>query len=136
MSIKNLKQKIFYIIIVGMSIFLLFFVITCSWIGHEVKTQCQSAKNEYGGDCTKALTTLLNNEKRGFRSRNDAIWTLGQLGDRQALPVLQSYYTGIIPSREPLDKTISQYELKKAIALTSGGFNISAIIWRIGYAEK
>jgi len=61
---------------------------------------------------------------------------LGQLGDNRTLPVLQSYYTGDIPEREPLDKTISQYELKKAINLTSGGFNMSAIIWRVGYEAK
>jgi len=55
---------------------------------------------------------------------------LGQLGDSRALPVLQGYYTGNIPSKESLDKTISQYELEKAIKLTSGGFNVTAIFWR------
>jgi hypothetical protein len=131
-----MKQKIIYIIVVGISIFLLFFVITCSWIGYEVKNQCQSAKGEYGGDCIKALISLLNDEKKGFRDRNDAVWALGQLGDSRALPILKSYYTGIIPSREPLNKTISQYELKKAKNLTSGGFNMSAIIWRNGIINK
>jgi len=54
------------------------------------------------------------------------------LGDSRALPTLQKYYTGNIPNREPLDGVISQYELKKAINLTSGGVNLTAIFWRYG----
>jgi len=130
MKIKNIKQKLFYVVVIGISIFLLFFFIACSWIGYEAKTQCQNAKREYGGDCVESLVSLLKDKKNNFRSRNDAIWTLGQIGDERALPVLQSFYTGNIPDREPLDKTISQYELKKAIELASGGTNITAFIWR------
>lgn len=136
MKFKNIKEKIFYLMAIGASIFLLFFVICCTWIGYEVKTQCQDAQREYGGDCTEALIKLLNDENRGFRARNDAIWILGQLGDSRALPVLENYYTGNIPLREPLDETISQYELKKAVNLTSGGLNITAFFWRSGIINK
>jgi hypothetical protein len=140
MKIKNIKQKFFYAGAIGINIFLLFFVILCSWIGYEVKNQCQSAKREYlpvdrqvaDMDCVEALISVLNDENKDFRSRNDAVWSLGQLGDARALPTLQSYYTGNIPEREPLDKSISQYELKKAINLTSGGFNITSFVWRNG----
>lgn len=128
--IKKIKQPIIFFGAIGVSIFLLFFVITCTWIGFDVKTKCFDAKKEYGGSCTESLISLLENENRGFRARNSAIWALGQLGDSDALPVLQKFYTGNIPNREPLDKTISQYELKKAINLTSGGKNITAIFWR------
>jgi hypothetical protein len=55
---------------------------------------------------------------------------LGEFGGSRALPVLQKYYTGNIPDREPLDEMISQYELKKAIELASGGPNITAWLWR------
>jgi len=130
MKTKTVLQKLAYVSAVGAGIFLLFFIIICAWIGYEVKDLCQEAKREYSGECVESLTYLLGDESKGFRERNDAVWTLGQLGDRRALPVLQSYYTGVIPEREPLDKSISQYELKKAINLVSGGFNISAIIWR------
>jgi len=130
MKTKKIKQKLGYAGVVGVGIFLLLFVVTCSLIGHEVKIRCQEAKREYGGDCIEALIRLLNDENKSFRSRNSAIWALGQLGDSRALPVLQSYYTVQIPAREPQDKAISQYELKKAINLTSGGFNLSAIVWR------
>lgn len=131
MKIKNLKTKFLYLLAIGTSIFLLFLMITGVWIGHEAKKLCQEAKWEYKQeDCVEALMMTLNDEKQGYRTRNHAIWALGQLGDDRALPVLQKYYTDNIPDREPLDEVISQYELKKAINLTSGGLNIIAWMWR------
>jgi hypothetical protein len=131
MKINKILEKLFYIGAIGISIVLLFFFITCVWIGHEAKTLCQDAKREYNKkDCVDALISQLDDSHRGFRARNDAIWGLGQFGGTKALPVLQKYYTGKIPDREPLDDMISQYELKKAIALAKGGSNITAWIWR------
>lgn len=132
MKIKNIRAKLFYLFAIGTSIFLLFFVITCTWIGYDVKKQCSEAKKDYQGDCVESLINLLNDEKRSFRERNSAVWALGQLGDNRALSTLQSYYTGNIPDREPLNESISQYELKKAVNLTSGGANIAAWAWRFG----
>lgn len=130
--LKSIKKPVLFLFTIGVSIFFLFFVICCTWIGYDVKTKCQDVKAEYGGDCTQALISLLNDGNRGFKARNSAIWALGQLGDNRALSVLQSYYTGDIPNREPLAKVISQYELKKAINLANGGTNITAIFWRYG----
>ncbi len=130
MKLKNIKQTVFYLAAIGFSIFLLTFFITGVWIGYSAKDTCKEAQSEYGGDCVEALTSLLEDENRSYQARNNAIWALGQFGDSRALPVLEKYYTGNIPDREPLNKTISQYELKKAINLTSGGINITAFIWR------
>ena len=132
MKIKAIKEKFFYIVAIGISVFLLFFFITNVWIGYEAKSLCQSAEWQYGGDCVEALIAQLNDEHQGFRTRNHAIWALGQFGDNRAVPVLQKYYTGNIPDREPLDKTISQYELEKAIKLANGGPNITVWAWRWG----
>lgn len=131
MRIKNLKTKFLYLLAIGTSIFLLFLMITGVWIGHEAKKLCQEAKWEYKQeDCVEALMMTLNDEKQGYRTRNHAIWALGQFGDSKASSALQKYYTNNIPDREPLDEMISQYELKKAINLTSGGLNITAWMWR------
>lgn len=130
MKIKNIKQTFFYLIAIGFSILLLFFFITGVWIGFDVKDTCKDAQAAYGGECVEALVSLLEDENRSYKIRNRAIWALGQLGDGRALPVLEKYYTGDIPNREPLNETISQYELKKAINLAGGGINISAFIWR------
>lgn len=132
MKNNSLKQKLLYFAAIGASTFLLFFFIAGVWIGYEAKNICKTAQREYGGTCVNSLIAQLEDEGRGFRARNDAVWALGQLGDGSALPVLEKYYTGNIPDREPLDKMISQYELKKAINLASGGFNITAWLWRGG----
>lgn len=130
MKIKKLFGSFLYVAAIGISIFLLFFVICCAWIGYDVKDQCQVAKSQYGKDCVESLILLLDDKNQPFRSRNSAIWAMGQLGDKRALNILKKYYTGKIPNREPLAKTISQYELKKAIKLASGGLNLTAVFWR------
>ena len=78
----------------------------------------------------EALIGVLEDESNPYGMRNSAIWALGQLGDRRALPVLENLYTGDIPEREPWDGTLSQHELSKAIKLARGGFNATAIFWR------
>lgn len=130
MKSKTISLSMAYVAAIGFSIGLLFFFIATVWIGHEAKSLCQSARWHYGGDCVEALIAQLEDENRGFRDRNHAIWALGQLGDARALPALSAFYTGIIPEREPLDEMISQYELKKALALVRGGTNITAWLWR------
>lgn len=127
---KNLKQGMLFLMAIGFSIFMLFFVITCTWIGYDIKDQCRLAKGKYNKDCVESLVATLEDEDNDFRERNSAIWALGQLGDERALPVLEKYYTGNIPDREPLDQVVSQYELRKAVNLARGGFNASALVWR------
>jgi hypothetical protein len=122
--------KAMYLAVIGFSIGLLFFVVTCTIIGYDVKEQCKTSMLDYSGDCVESLISLLQDEGKPFRERNSAIWALGQLGDPRALPVLENYYTGEIPKRESLDADISQYELKKAIKLAAGGWNITAWAWR------
>lgn len=124
------KKLIKYAILAGVGAFLLLFIITSFYIGKSVQEKCKKAQEKYEGTCTKALTKVLENENNSYRERNLAIWALGQLGNKKVVPVLEKYYTGNIPNRESLDKTISQYELKKALNLTRGGFNISALVWK------
>ena len=129
--IKNkFLAKILYLGAISASIGMLFFVVTCTLIGYDVKDQCADAKAAYGGECVEALIVLMDDENKSFRSKNSAIWALGQLGDARGLPILKKYYTGEIPEREPQDKGISQYELKKAIKLAEGGLNLTVWAWR------
>ncbi len=131
MKINNVKEKILYLLAVGFSIAVLMFLVMCVWIGHEVKSLCQNAQWQCNNpDCVEALITQLNDENQGYRHRNHAIWALGQCGDARALPELEKYFSGVIPDREPLDETISQYELKKAIEQAKGGINLTTWAWR------
>ncbi|MDQ1289203.1 MAG: hypothetical protein QG622_2769 [Actinomycetota bacterium] len=65
-----------------------------------------------------------------MRSRNDATWALGQLGDSRALPVVRKYYSGWDGESEPLDVVLSQYELKKALKQLEGDVNLGRYVWR------
>lgn len=123
-----MKRTIIYASLIALSLFTFMFIITCTLIGLDVKQRCEIAQDRYEGDCTEALIAYLKDENNSYHSRNSAIWALGQIGDEKALPTLKSLYTGNIPNREPLDQAISQYELKKAINLTSGGFNLTKLI--------
>jgi hypothetical protein len=81
----------------------------------EVRRTCDSAQARYQTNCIDALIKVLETDGPTVKQKNDAIWALGQIADPKALPALQKLYTGKIPEREPLDKVISQYEIKKAI---------------------
>ncbi len=129
-AIKNPLVKItFFAGILGINIFLLMLVILITWIRFDVKSHCQDAIRTYGGDCTNALISLLDDDNQSLRSRNNAIYALGQLADDRALPTLESYYTGILPEREPLHTTLSQYELKKAITWCKEGNALNWLYW-------
>jgi hypothetical protein len=130
-----MKNKILYAVAVAFSICLLFFVVGVTWIVFEVKSACRDASGKHGGDCVTALSRAVDDPAYGFSKRNYAIWSLGQLGDPRALPVLEKYYTGKIPEREPYHKGISQYELRKAINLVQGGTNIIGFIYDTGLAD-
>lgn len=124
------KNFIEYIIGVGILLFLFVFFITCTQIGYDVKKRCELAQNRYGGECVNALMNQVTDDSSQY-GKNDAIWALGQLGDKKALLFLEQYDTREkLPDRAKWDEGISQYELGKAIKLLKSGFNVSAFVWR------
>lgn len=128
--LRNWKWILGYGFLVLAGSFILFFISTCAWIGFDVKDKCKTAQEQYGGSCVEALMTYLEDENgHNLRERDGAVWTLGQLGDRRALPLLKKYYTG---EECRHDKFLCQRELEKAIKLVEGGFNATAWMWRRG----
>lgn len=98
-------------------------------INSSVHKNCLKALNKYGGTCLTALiTTVKDKDNNSFRERNTAIWTLGRLRQKEAVATLKSFYTGIIPSKEPYDNSISQYEIKKALWLIDRNTDLSPVI--------
>lgn len=128
---KKINKNLFgYIIGVGILLFLFVFVITSVQIGYSVKEQCAIAQQEFEGECVDALMSRIADNSTQLR-KNDAIWALGQLGDKKALPFLKQYDNKKpLPTHEPWNEGISQYELRKAIKLLENGINISAFVWR------
>lgn len=127
----NFKKILITASIICFAVFFFTLIITSRIIGEDVKKWCLVAQDKYQDNCTAALSAYLEDERNDYKSRNSAIWALGQLGDKSALPVLEEYYTGKIPDKESLNKGISQYELKKAINLCKGGFNITHFFRKI-----
>lgn len=124
------KNLICYIFGVGILIFFFIFLVTCTQIGYDVEKQCKLAQDIYGGECVDALVNLVADESVQY-GKNNAIWALGQLGDKKALSFLEQYNTGEhLPKHEKWNEGISQYELRKAIKLLKSGFNLSAFVWR------
>jgi hypothetical protein len=124
------KNLITYIIGISIIFFLFIFFIICAQIGYDVKKRCEMAQSRYGGECVDALMYQVADDSSQY-GKNSAIWALGQLGDKKALSFLEKYDTGkLLPKRESWNEGISQYELRKAIKLLKGGFNLSAFIWR------
>ena len=127
----NKKKLIIFAIGIGAVCFLLMFFIWANLIGDEVKDRCEIAQQGYKGNCVEAQMKLIEDETIDYEEKNSAIWTLGQLGDKRALPFLQKYYIGYDGDNgTKWDETLSQYELYKAIKLLDGDFNITAFVWR------
>ncbi len=129
--IKKLnKDLISYIIGISILLFLFVFFVSSTWIGYSVENQCKTAQEKYQGDCVEALMSLIEDNSSQY-GKNSAIWALGQLGDKRALPFLKGYYTGHKnEGRTKWDEGISQYELSKAIKLLQSGINLTAFVWR------
>ena len=95
-------------------------------IGWGVKQQAKSAQQQFPGDRVEALIAMVDCASCDLRDRDHAVWALGMLADRRALPVLERYYTG---NKCDHSRDICQYELKKALKLVRDGRNPSAFLW-------
>lgn len=73
----------------------------------------RSAEAQFPGrDASQALIDLVDCEKCAMEQRNRAVWTLGQIREDRALPVLHKhFYDG--PCNH--SKYICQHELRKAL---------------------
>lgn len=97
-------------------------------IGLGVNRTSRSAMAQFDGDRIEALIELVDCENCILEDRNHAVWALGQLKDKRALPILYKYRTG-----KPCDhsRQICQYEISKAIRWTEGHSYMLPQIWRV-----
>jgi HEAT repeat protein len=63
-------------------------------IGSGVRAYSQTAQAHFPAKRVQALIAMVGCESCNMQDRNHAVWTLGQLDDPRALPVLEKYYTG------------------------------------------
>jgi len=124
---KFLKKLLFFGVLPGFVVIVFVFGLACWNIGAGVKSISNEALEIYQGNAVTALMHYVDSDEYSLQKRNRAVWALGQLGDPKALPVLNKYYTG-----KPCDhlRFLCQYELKKAINLCKGDWNVTAWTWR------
>jgi hypothetical protein len=120
-----MKRKIKLII----SLFFIIFIIVLLVVTYKVESQvqeiCKMAVSVYPGDNIQALINVIKNENTCTRDKSKALWALGQLGDKKALPYLIENFNGI----EETDICI--YEAQFAIEkIKNESFNLAGFLWR------
>ena len=81
------------------------------------------AAARFGGDRIGGLTALVDCRPCSPAERDLAVWALGELRDRRALPVLKAHYRG---GRCNHAADLCQYELGKAIMKIEGTWTFHA----------
>jgi len=96
------------------------FVALGLWIRSNVKTNIEMAKAKYNGTPEDALIAFLRDESNNPIDRtHKAIWTLGQIDSKKALPILHNYYKNDPEGKSCYgkhDSLLCQYEIHKAIS--------------------
>jgi HEAT repeat protein len=123
----SLKRVLVYGVLSCLVLVLMLFVMVCFSIRSSVKEMSAEATKEYPGNRVEALIAYVSSESHSLKKRNRAVWALGQIGDKSASAVLESFYTGGDCDHE---KHLCLHELKKAIDLCKGGINLTAWLRR------
>jgi len=107
---------------IGIGLTALFFCFILAmriWIGHDIKGCISIAKKQYSGTAEDALIAYLSDTTHSPRDRTDvAIWTLGQIRSKKALPILYELYRDDPEGKTCKgrhDSVLCQYEIHKAI---------------------
>ena len=125
-AIPKLKTSIFILMVTLLALF--------GYGSHLIFSGVQKITREtqanYEGEPVIALIALVEDEQATFEKRNSAIWALGQVGDKRALPVLEKLDTAEI-QHPPYDSTayIVQYSVEKALKQIHG-FTVTRWMYR------
>jgi len=132
-SISSLRRKLLKGLLVVALVCAVGILVLTFGIELSVRGICEKATEAYPGDRVEALMMYVKSDEYGYnaqrhRANNHAIWALGQLGDRRALPFLRNLATG-----QPCDHetNLCQGEILKAIEkLENNSFNLPGFLWR------
>ena len=120
-----MKKKIKLILSLLFTIFIILLLIVTYNIENQVQETCKMAVSIYPGDKIHALINVSKNQSSCTKDKTRALWALGQLGDRKALPYLVENFDGI----EETDICI--YEAQFAIEkIQDESFNLPGFLWR------
>ncbi len=116
------KRNLFIFLVALLIVGLTFVSYTFFVIYQGVKSNCLEAKSEFKKDCVDSLIEMVKSENKPFRKRNSAIWALGQIADKKALPFLDELSNSLPEQGKcQLDQNLCQYEIQKAIKWCNEG---------------
>ena len=129
MRMLSRAYKIALWVLGSAAIIVLVLYLGCSlMIGGDINSRSRSAMAQFDGDRVEALIAHVDCGTCRPEDRTGAVWALGQLRDKRALPVLHKYRTG-----KPCDhmRQICQYEINKAIGWIEGRSYMLPQIWLV-----
>jgi hypothetical protein len=89
------------------------------WIDVDVKKNIKTAKEKYSGNAEDVLIEYLLDTTNTFHDRTHiAVWTLGQIQSKKALPILKDLYKDDPDGKTCYgkhDSVLCQYEIYKAM---------------------
>lgn len=126
-----MKKIMILVSIVAAIACLVFYGFVCWNIFADVREITHKGQQKFAGDSVAATIAMLESNATSFAEKNQAVYALGQIGDKRALPALQSKITSI-PCPDPCtkDNYVCQYELEKAIKTCRGSFTVTRWMYR------
>ena len=116
MDKRMLKKVVVYGLVICFVLGLAFvlFVRQAIVTGLDKDIAMAQSAHPHPGDNIAALIDFVDSDEHGLRDRNRAVWALGRLRAREALGVLEKFYTG---GECDHDSRLCQGELSKAIKM-------------------
>jgi hypothetical protein len=103
-------------------IFFVLFGFSFYQIYSSVKEKCLSATEEYEKGCVGSLIEVIKSDEHSFKEKNGAVWALGQIADKKALPFLKSLSeTALYEEPCKLNESICGFEVQRAIKWCTKG---------------
>ena len=130
--LKRVSQIASWVLAIVIGFLIVAYLGASIMIGWGINKESRSAMARFSGDRIEALMALVDCQDCRLEDRNHAVWALGQLRDKRALPILYKYRTG-----KPCNhlQQICQYEISKAIRWTEGNSYMLPQVWRVMVRE-
>jgi hypothetical protein len=114
-----MKKKLIIVSVSLITLLVIGFLSIYIWIDLDVKKNISIAKEKYSGNAEDALIAYLLDTTNSTKNRTSvAIWTLGQINSKKALPILKGLYKNDPEGKTCYgkhDSVLCQYEIYKAM---------------------
>jgi len=120
MDRAKLKRIIIILAIVVVFFIILSIIVSFHAIYTGVKRICVQAKDEFGQNCVQSLILYIKSGNHSEKDKTHAVWALGQLADKNALPFLENLQQEYACESDQAKSQIC-YEIYKALKWCTHG---------------